>query len=166
MSAQASADPAARKDASAAQPAKASRRQLLLSLVAAPIAGGAGFFVAWSGLLPPFWGSGHTGPEPASEVNNEFVPIPPITINLSGAPSRHVRFTAQLDVPRQHAAEVTRLMPRVLDVLNTYLRALDPSEFEEPAALIRLRGQMLRRLRILLGPERVNDLLITEFVFN
>jgi len=61
---------------------------------------------------------------------------------------------------------VQALMPRIMDVLNIYLRALDPPELEEPAALLRLRAQMLRRVQIVTGPGLVNDLLIIEFVFN
>ena len=53
-----------------------------------------------------------------------------------------------------------------MDVLNIYLRALDPHELQEPAALLRLRAQMLRRVQIVTGPGMVNDLLVMEFVFN
>ena len=42
-----------------------------------------------------------------------------------GASARHLRFTGQLEVAPEHAAEVAALMPRVLDVLNTYLRAVE-----------------------------------------
>ena len=64
------------------------------------------------------------------------------------------------------AAEVTLLMPRVLDVLNSYLRAVDPASFDDPGAMTRLRAQMLRRIQIVTGEGRVRDLLITEFVLN
>ncbi len=96
-----------------------------------------------------------------------FVPVDPITINLgAGGQTRHLRFVAQLEVPAAQSAEVARQMPRIVDVLNTYLRALDLPDIEEPAALSRLRGQMLRRVRLVVGPDRVNDLLVMEFVFN
>ena len=57
-------------------------------------------------------------------------------------------------------------MPRVLDVLNTYLRAVEVRDLEEPAALARLRAQMLRRVQVVTGEGRVRDLLVTEFVLN
>ena len=57
-------------------------------------------------------------------------------------------------------------MPRIVDVMNGYLRALDAAELENPAALVRLRAQMLRRIQIVTGEGRVRDLLITEFVLN
>ena len=83
-----------------------------------------------------------------------------------GASARHLRFAGQLEVTPEHAAEVSGLMPRVLDVLNTYLRAVEVRDLEEPAALARLRAQMLRRIQVVTGEGRVRDLLIAEFVLN
>ena len=57
-------------------------------------------------------------------------------------------------------------MPPIIDVLNGYLRALEVTDIEDPAALTRLRSQMLRRAQVVAGPERINDLLIMEFVLN
>lgn len=152
-------------------PPKRARLPLILGLALAPVLGGGGFFAAYKGLIP---GLGDPAPAPAAAAAaaavpavSTFVAIEPITINLGArGQSRHLRFVAQLDVPPAQAAEVTRQMPRVVDVLNTYLRALELPDLEEPSALTRIRAQMLRRVRLVLGPERVNDLLIMEFVFN
>ena len=62
--------------------------------------------------------------------------------------------------------EVTKLTPRVLDVLNSYLRAVDIAVLSDPPALIKLRAQMLRRIQLVTGEGRVRDLLILEFVLN
>ena len=83
-----------------------------------------------------------------------------------GSSAKHLRFAGQLEVAPEHAAEVAQLMPRVLDVLNTYLRAVEVKDLEEPAALPRLRAQMLRRIQVVTGEGRVRDLLVTEFVLN
>ena len=152
-------------------PKKPSRMPLILGLVLAPVLGGAGFYAAWSGLLPLPGGAEPPAPAAAMAVSPtpsaSFVPIDPITINLgTGAQTRHLRFVAQLEVPQLHAAEVARQMPRIVDVLNTYLRALDLPDIEEPAALGRIRGQMLRRVKLVVGADMVTDLLVMEFVFN
>lgn len=145
------------------------RLGLILGLVLAPLLAGTGFWAAYTGLLPGLpdraADGGHAAvPEP---VIASFVPVDPITINIgAGGQPRQLRFVAQLEVPPEHAAEVARLMPRIVDVLNTYLRAVDPPELEEPSALTRLRAQMLRRVQIVAGPGRVSDLLVMEFVFN
>ena len=52
------------------------------------------------------------------------------------------------------------LMPRIQDVLNSYLRAVEVRQLEDPSALLRLRAQMLRRVQIVTGEGRVRDLLI------
>ena len=141
----------------------------VLGLGLALALGGGGFYATFSGLLElDSLLPANRDPQTAIPAGaSAYVPVEPITINLGPrGQARHLRFSAQLEVPPAQAAEVSHLMPRILDVLNIYLRALDTHELEDPAALIRLRAQMLRRIRIVAGPDRVNDLLITEFVFN
>lgn len=160
--------------------AKSSKLPLILGVVLALAGGGGGFFVTYTdalGLLggseahPPQTRAADEGHAPSgtapTAAGSTFLPLDPITVNF-GPPgaSRHLRFSAQLEVPVAQAAAVRHLTPRILDVINIYLRALEPHEIEEPAALVRLRAQMLRRIRIVAGPEAVNDLLIIEFVFN
>lgn len=143
---------------------------LILGLGLALVLAGAGFYATFSGLIGNDSVLMSSRQEPAGNLATntfDYVPIEPITINLGPrGQSRHLRFSAQLEVAPPDTAEVARLMPRILDVLNIYLRALELNELEEPAALIRLRAQMLRRIQIVTGPGRVNDLLITEFIFN
>ena len=96
-----------------------------------------------------------------------FVPVPPLVISLPpSAHASHLQFAAQLEVDPAHRAEVAHLMPRVLDVMNTYLRAVQPTDLEQPSALIRLRAQLLRRIRIVCGEGRVRDLLVSQFALN
>lgn len=168
--------------APAPAPVKRSKISLLIGIVLAVIGAAGGFFATYSGLADSLLAGqssdsqaaapagGHGTPAssaPGAMADSVFVVIDPITINMGArGQSRHLRFSAQLEVPPANAAEVARLMPRILDVLNIYLRALDPQELEEPAALVRLRGQMLRRVQIVTGPGFVDDLLIVEFVFN
>ena len=109
--------------------------------------------------------SAHAGPAGASQT--AFVEVPSLTISLGqGGGARHLRFQAQLEVEPEAAAEVAALLPRVSDVLNGYLRAIDLADIENPSALVRIRAQMLRRVQIVVGEGRVRDLLVTEFVLN
>jgi flagellar FliL protein len=132
------------------------------------VLGGAGFYATWSGLI---LGSGgeedhaEAAPGPLSGV--AFVPLETMVVSLGPkSGSEHLRFTAQVEVVDSAAADVTLLIPRILDVLNSYLRAADVAEIENPAAMAKLRSQMLRRIQIVTGEGRVRDLLITEFVLN
>lgn len=157
------------------EPKKKSKLPLVLGVVLMLVLGGGGFFAVYSGmLLAP---EGQHGEEPLAEMDDDplaplpsvaFVPIEPLIVNLidTSGRSRHLRFQAQLEVPIKHEQEVITLLPRVVDVLNGYLRAVEVSELENPSALVRLRAQILRRLQIVAGDGRVKDVLIMEFVIN
>ncbi|MCZ7674935.1 MAG: flagellar basal body-associated FliL family protein [Roseovarius sp.] len=154
-------------------PEKRSRRPLVLGVLLAFAGAGGGFLAAFFDLLP---GSGtfvsgggarpavHAGAMPAEDV--EFVAIEPLVISLNSESGTHLRFRAQLEVNSAHRSEVEHLLPRVVDVLNGYLRAVDLADLRNNAALVRLRAQMLRRVQMVTGGDRVSDLLIMEFVLN
>ncbi|MGC9446565.1 flagellar basal body-associated FliL family protein [Cereibacter johrii] len=149
---------------------KRSLLPLIIGVVLALSLGGGGFYATWSGLI--LGSSGEHEAEAAHEApaalpDIAFVPIDPIVISLGrGSELSHLRFAAQLEVAKANAAEVTMLMPRIVDVINGYLRAVAVSRLEDPTALVELRAQMLRRIQIVTGEGRVRDLLVTEFVLN
>ena len=159
-------------DATADAPPPAPRRgrlPLIIGLALALLAGGGGFHAVYSGLLDDLLGrlTGDSQPAAPALGDGVFMELAPLTVSIGAlGQTRHIRFAATLEVPRRHEADVARLMPRILDVLNGYLRAVEPEEFGRPGALIRLRAQMLRRIQIVAGDGRVRDLLITEFVLN
>lgn len=106
-------------------------------------------------------------PPPAPLGVAAFIPLDPVLISLGpNARADHLRFAATLDVAPQYEAEVRAVLPRIADMFATYLRAVEPTMLEQPAALLTLRAQMLRRVSVIVGRERVNDLLITEFILN
>jgi len=165
-------------------PAKRSRLPLLAGLLLALVLGGGGFYIAYSGFLPFGASSGDPaqglaeGSETAdvsADVDRNspegeaprFVPLDPIVVMLGeAAQGRHLRFRAVLEVTPAAEPAVTAVMPRILDVLNGYLRAVPVADLESPAALVRLRAQMLRRIQIVAGGGAVRDLLVAEFVLN
>lgn len=149
----------------AAPPRKPGRKALLAGLVLAVAMAGAGFWVTWSGMVGGASEPAAEGTPPQALPDIDFVPIEPVIVSLPGSgPTRQLRFTAQMEVERAHAAEVATLLPRVRDLLNGYLRAVEPVRFDEPGALMRIRGQLLRRIQIVTGEGRVRDLLVTEFI--
>ncbi len=162
---------------------KKSKLPMVIGLVLALAGAGGGFFATYSGLLlrgadstasadghGGGQGNGHKADADAASAELAkiaFVLVDALVISLGpSSRSTHLRFSSQLEVERSHQEEVTMLMPRILDVLNGYLRAIEVHEIEDPAALIRLRAQMLRRIQIVTGEGRVRDLLVTEFVLN
>jgi len=153
------------------EPKKSSKLPLIIGLVLAIAGGGGGFFAVYSGML--LGGESHQE-EVAHEEEQApdmpdvaFLPIDPMVISLgTHSENRHLRFKAQLEVASTYQSDVQTLMPRVVDVLNGYLRAMETADLEDPAMLTKLRAQMLRRVQIVTGQGRVRDLLIMEFVLN
>jgi len=153
-------------------PPKKSKLPMILGVVLAIVGGGGGFFAVSSGMIG---GSAEGESQEAEDEKEEvedmpavaFVPLDPMIVSLpSGGLSTHLRFSAQLEVNPDYAAEVETLKPRIVDVLNGYLRAVEIAELSDPTVLVRLRGQMLRRVQVVVGDGRVRDLLIMEFVMN
>ncbi|UWR57885.1 flagellar basal body-associated FliL family protein [Phaeobacter inhibens] len=162
-------------------PAKKSKLPLIIGVVLALAGAGGGFFAVQSGLLPFGQSAAPEGVD-ATEVapegvdngesaediaNLAFIEMEPIVITLRKASGlKHLRFRSQLEVDLAHRAEVEKILPRVVDVLNSYLRALELEDLTDPMALPKLRAQMLRRINIAAGQGRVRDLLIMDFVLN
>lgn len=104
---------------------------------------------------------------PAALPKISYIDLSPIVVSLeSDGQLRHMRFHAQLEVPAQYAGDVEKIRPRIIDVLNGYLRAIDASDLNNPYSLTRMRGHLLRRLNIVAGEGRVRDVLIMELVLN
>ena len=165
---------------------------LVIGLVLAVAGGAGGFWAVTSGPLAPDGSSdsthaeaaddGHGGGHGEDEEEEDdtpserprpeldhvaFVALDQVVVNIgSETNQRHLLFEAELEVAPDDAEEVTHLMPRVMDVLNSYLRVLDMQELSDPRTLVRLRAQLLRRVQIVTGDVLVRDLLVTQFVVN
>lgn len=153
---------------SSAPTAAKTGKGLLLGVVGALVLGGGGFAVTFLGLIPSL---GHGQAPPTHSVTDlptvVFLPVDPVTISLGPTNSnRHLRFASQLEIEPGYTEEVQHMMPRIVDVLNGYLRAIEVSMIENPAMLMKIKAQMLRRIQIVTGEGRVHDLLISEFILN
>ena len=161
---------------------KKSKLPLVAGAVLALALGGGGFYAVYSGLIgggDGAGGGGHGGEahgggdshaaeaEVAPMPQVSFVPIQPVLVSLSQIdPPAQLRFEGNLEVVPAYAADVQAMMPRIMDVMNTYLRAVEIQDLRDPAALLRIRAQMLRRVQVVSGEGRVQDLLVTTFLIN
>lgn len=146
---------------------------LVIGVFLAAAGGGGGFWAVTAGPFAPDTPEVETVETTDSDVEVaapaivSFVPLETLVVSLGpDETSRHLLFTAELEVAPAHAEEVAHLSPRVLDVLNSYLRVISVAELSDPASLGLLRAQMLRRIQVVTGAGRVQDLLVTQFVVN
>lgn len=144
--------------------AKGGLKPIALGVVLALAGAGAGYFAATSGMLDS---SATTEVEKEDEYHPAFVEIPPIIVSVAQPGGiAQLRMKLSLEVDEAKAEGVTAQMPRLLDVLNNYLRAVETVDLSDVTTLVRLRAQMLRRVQIVAGDDVVSDLLIQEFVVN
>jgi len=153
---------------------------LLIACAVAFFAGAGGFLAVRSGLLDPVLamvaapagpgvagGAGQDAGDSAATGPAAFVFLTPMVISLGPeSRSKHLKVTLAIDVAPGREAEVEPLVPRVIDILQGYLRAVDEREFEIPRSMERLRAQMLRRVQLVTPPGAARDLLIQEFILN
>ncbi len=171
------------------RPAKSGgKKGLIIGLLLAVMLGAGGFYGSYSGLVPlplgvrqpPDQARAQTAAQDsaprettsaleggATPEGTAFVDLKPMVISLGEkAANNYLRLHATLEVAPARKPLVTMLIPRVMDVLNEYLRAVTPADIENPAMMGRLRAQLLHRVQLVTGADAVRDLLIVEFVLS
>ena len=97
-----------------------------------------------------------------------FVEVPDMLVNLAGAPGERVQYLKVklvLEVKEDKQIEAIKpTMPRVIDIFQTYLRELRPSDLNGSAGLFRLKEELTRRVNLAVAPIQVNAVLFKEIV--
>ena len=163
------------------EPPKKKSKALLFGLIGAVVLGGGAFYGVFSGMIPlPFGGDEsvvEAKEDPAEPAKDEFsnpvdtaaafVPIEEMIISLGPEVSaKHLKVQVSIEVEPGTEGDVQSISPRIADVLNTYLRAIDGTELEDPRSMTRMRAQILRRVRLVAPQGAVRDVLIQQFVLN
>lgn len=151
-------------------PPKKGKLGMILALLLSLVAGAGGFYAAFSGMIPLGQSSEIEAEGGDQETlkplgNAVYIELDPLVVNIrSSSKYQLLKFVGQLEVKPEHASDIEQIKPRLMDVMNTYLNALEAARFEDPIALIKLRAQLLRRLQVISGDGRIEDLLIMEFI--
>jgi flagellar protein FliL len=143
----------------------------LILLIAIPVVlllAGAGSW--FSGILPHALGM--NGPEEHAEAADQPVPpvyvdVPELVANLNsgGHKASYVKMTARIEVPKaEDAQKVKAAMPRLQDMMQTYLREMRPEELRGSAGTYRLREELLARANVAVAPAKVSDVLFTQML--
>ncbi|MEM1343266.1 MAG: flagellar basal body-associated FliL family protein [Pseudomonadota bacterium] len=166
---------------------KPKSKLLPLAAVLALVLGGGAFYAVYAGIVvlpfgappePTEAAAAPAGPEPLAPDRTvaskdrpgqapAFIALDPLIVSLGPATAiRRLKLTVAIEVDAAAQAEVQARLPRVIDVLNTFLRAVDETQLTNPREMGRLRAQILRRVQLVSPPGAVRDVLVQEFVLN
>jgi flagellar FliL protein len=144
-----------------------------LIMIAAPVVlllAGAGLW--FTGIVPHMLGMDkhnekQAGAEAAKAPPPSYVDIPEMVANLNSANHKpsYVKMAARVEVPKPEDVEKVRAaLPRLQDMMQTYLREMRPEELRGSAGTYRLREELLVRANAAVAPAKVSDVLFTQML--
>lgn len=158
--------PDATPDASAKKAGK--RKLIMMAVPVVLLLTGAGLW--FSGILPHLLGMDkheEHAEEAAKLVPPTYIDVPEMVANLnsnSHKPS-YVKLVVRIEVPKPEDAEkIKAALPRLQDLMQTYLREMRPEELRGSAGTYRLRGELLVRANTAVAPAKVSDVLFTQML--
>ena len=103
--------------------------------------------------------------EPLPDI--AYVALEPVVVTMIHTEQVfNLRFRAQLEVNAMYKEDVAKITPRIIDVLNSYLRALEIDDFRNGSALTKVRAQLLRRFQAVACQGRIRDVLVMDITLN
>ncbi len=107
----------------------------------------------------------HASEEEKIDFSEEtgFLELTPLTISLQEK-SRILKIGITLETRAGEEAYIDPNDPRIRDAFMGYLRALRLEQIEDAAFMAQMRSQLLRRAKLILGPENIRGILITDFL--
>jgi flagellar FliL protein len=142
-----------------------------LILIAVPVVlllAGAGLW--FSGILPHALGMDKhekLAEAAAKPVPPSYVDVPEMVANLNSSSHKpsYVKLSARIEVPRpEDVDKVKAALPRLQDMMQTYLREMRPEELRGSAGTYRLREELLVRANAAVAPAKVSDVLFTQML--
>ncbi len=104
---------------------------------------------------------------PAVTENVGFVDLPEILVNLNAGSGKqsYLKIRVSLEVADQKMVpEVEKMMPRIVDNFQVYLRELRPEDLAGSEGMFRLREELLIRVSAAAKPAKINDVLFKEML--
>jgi flagellar protein FliL len=165
-----SSPPPPKTDEIEGKPAPKGRNRKLI-LIAVPIVlllAGAGLW--FTGTLPRMLGMekhAEQAAEAAKPVPLSYVDIPEMIANLNTLNRKpaYVKVAARVEVPKpEDVDKVKAALPRLQDMMQTYLREMRPEELRGSAGTYRLREELLIRANAAVAPAKVSDVLFMQML--
>ena len=146
------------------------RRKLVLGISCLAIVLVAGSVVAALSGLGPFGAARTVKPHKAQSIvatQPTYVETPEMLTNLDAGPHRiaFAKLQCRIQVDRStDAALVSAAMPRIVDMAETYLRAVKPEELRSDTGAYLLREAMMNRLAVAVPGAAISDVLFEELL--
>lgn len=126
------------------------------------LAGGGGAW--WMGLF----GGGGSSSDVAQVKPSIFYDMPEMLVNLSMSDesrSRFLKIRVALEMTDTETRDsIEPQLPRIMDIFQIYLRELRLEDLEGSAGVYRLKEELLRRVNLILSPQRVDRILFREML--
>jgi flagellar FliL protein len=165
-----SSPPPPNTDEADGKPAKKGGKGKLI-LIAVPVVlllAAAGLW--FSGILPHMVGMNKQEEklaESAKPVPPSYLDVPEMVANLNSNAHKpsYVKLAARIEIPKPEDVEkVKAALPRLQDMMQTYLREMRPEELRGSAGTYRLREELLVRANAAVAPAKVSDVLFTQML--
>jgi len=161
------------EDGEGEPPEKGSKKKLfiIIGLALLLVVGGAAA-AYFTGLLQPLIdmiaGDGSKTEEQDTIPQDAiFYDIPELLVNLSSAGRKStflkIRVSLELEKP-EDVPEIERVMPRIIDNFQVYLRELRVEDLKGSAGMYRLREELLKRVGVAVAPAKIKDVLFKEML--
>lgn len=112
----------------------------------------------------------NTAAAPAEEKQDDtlFVEMDPITVNLrrgNARQQRYLKLKVRFEVQEfDHKDIISKIMPRIRDQFQVFLRELRVEDLEGSTGAYRIREELLHRINIVARPAVVTDILFDELL--
>lgn len=133
---------------------------------------GGGAAVYFSGLLGgsgDHAAEGHAAEQPAAPAGpGVFFALPDLLVNLNSPGGRRQNFlkiSISIELSRQEdVPAIEKVMPRIVDNFQVYLRELRLDDLRGSAGIYRLREELLMRISAAAAPVTIRDVLFREML--
>lgn len=140
------------------------KKIVMIAVPALLVLGGGGYAAS------QFLGGGdkaHKEAAEAAQPETVYIDLPDILVNLK-APDRkssYLKLSISLEVKgKEQADQIQKMLPRVIDSFQVYLRELRIDDLSGSAGMFRLKEELLRQVNTNMAPLRVNDVLFKEML--
>ncbi len=103
----------------------------------------------------------------AAAGSSLFLDLPEMLVNLNagGRKTHYLKISVSLEVSSEaDMLQVQRVMPRIVDSFQVYLRELRIEDLHGSAGLQRLREELLMRVNAAAKPAKIHDVLFKEML--